>query len=98
MRLIALGSGLSFDRFIIIPAKHFGSAVERNKIRRQAKELFRLYPKRRILNAVSEETNSGLDIVLVVYPGKVPDFSLLESQFYQMLDKIYRELVRTPSL
>lgn len=51
-----------------------------------------------MLHAVSDETVKGLDIVLVVYPGKVPDFSLLESQLYKMLDKIYRELVHIPSL
>lgn len=89
MRLIAIRNDLSFDRFIVIPAKHYGNAVERNKVRRRAKEIFRLYPGRKLMTA-ADETN-GLDIVLVVYPGKIPGFSLLESQFTSLLDKISRE-------
>jgi len=91
MRLLAIGNNLSFDRFIIIPAKHYGNAVERNKLRRRAKEIFRLYPDRRLKNDLAASGSKGLDIVLVVYPGKVLDYSLLESRFSSLLDRIYQE-------
>ncbi len=91
MRLLAIGNSLSFDRFIIIPAKHYGNAVERNKLRRRAKEIFRLYPERKIKSDLAASGSAGLDIVLVVYPGKVLDFSLLESRFISLLDRIYQE-------
>ena len=32
----------------------------------------------------------GHDIALIVYPGKVSDFSLLESGFTSLLDRVYR--------
>ncbi len=92
MRLLAIGNEFSFDRFIIIPAKHYGNAVERNKLRRRAKEIFRTYPKRKMKSALAASGSAGLDIVLVVYPGKVLDFSLLESRFISLLDRTYQEL------
>ena len=86
MRLAFLENDYNFDRFIIIPAKHYGNAVERNKLRRRCKELFRLYPKR-VMKDASLNTKSH-DIALVVYPGKVLSYSLLESKFYDLLDRI----------
>ena len=86
MRLAFLENNCNFDRFIIIPAKHYGNAVERNKLRRRCKELFRLYPNRVMLDA--SENRKSHDIALVVYPGKVLSFSLLESKFYSLLDRI----------
>ena len=89
MRLIVLDNGLDYDRFLVIPAKHFGNAVQRNKVRRQAKEVFRLYDGRRIMNQ-SEESSKGRDMVLVVYPGKVSDYSELESGMLKALGRSSR--------
>jgi len=85
MRLIAISNNLGFDRLIVIPAKHFGRAVDRNKVRRRAKEVFRLYENRH--QADSAFSSESKDYVLVVYPGKVSDFSLLESRFTELLDR-----------
>lgn len=85
MRLIAIINNLGFDRLIVIPAKHFGRAVDRNKVRRRAKEIFRLYDNRH--SADSAFSSESKDYVLVVYPGKVSDFSLLESRFTELLDR-----------
>ena len=41
-----LENTLGFDRFIVIPARKYGNSVQRNRIRRQMKEIFRLYPER----------------------------------------------------
>ena len=85
MRLISLDNGLGFDRFMVIPAKHYGRAVDRNLLRRRAKEIFRCYEGR---TSVSDPVmGRGQDHILVVYPGKVSDFSLLESGFIKLLDR-----------
>ena len=85
MRLISLDNGLGFDRFIIIPAKHYGRAVDRNLLRRRAKEIFRCYDKR--ISSFEPVEGKGHDLALIVYPGKVSDFSLLESGFIKLLDR-----------
>ena len=90
MRLIALYNNLDFDRFIVIPAKHYGNSVERNLVRRRAKEIFRCWPGR-LYKECSSSESSGLDLVLVVYPGRVSDFSLLESNFNSLLDRLNRK-------
>ena len=87
MRLIYLSNDLSYDRIIVIPARHFGNSVERNKLRRRIKEIFRNWEGR----LIESDSNSGLDIVLVVYPGKVSDFSLLESDMKSMLVRLNRK-------
>ncbi len=85
MRLICLVNGLGFDRMIVIPAKHYGRAVDRNKVRRRVKEIFRNYPMRHSSQEENEEITK--DYVLIVYPGKVSSFSLLESNFTSLLDR-----------
>lgn len=87
MRLIALNNGLNYDRFIVIPVKHYGNSVERNKIRRQTKEIFRKWEGR----LIESSDNLGVDIVLVVYPGKVSSFSLLEANMKSLLVRIKRK-------
>ena len=86
MRLISLNNDLGFDRIIIIPKKNFGNSVERNKVRRRAKEIFRNYQERHI-----NDIENSKDYVLLVYPGKVSDFSLLESGFLEVLDRSYQK-------
>ena len=46
MRLIVSSNEFGYDRIIVIPAKHYGRAVDRNLVRRRAKEIFRCYPGR----------------------------------------------------
>ena len=89
MRLISLSNNLSFDRIIVIPAKHFGNAVERNKARRRAKEVFRNYENR--ISSERPVEDKGQDYVLVLYPGRVSTFSLLESGFKELLDRSRRK-------
>ena len=89
MRLISLDNGLGFDRFIVIPAKHYGRAVDRNLLRRRAKEIFRNYSGRHQYQENTTEITK--DYVLIVYPGKVSSFSLLESGFIDLLDRSNRK-------
>lgn len=83
---MVIENDLFFDRFIVIPARKYGNSVERNRIRRQMKELFRLYPERVMFD--EENPTAGHDIALVVYPGKVSSYSLLESDFHSLLDRV----------
>ena len=46
---------------IVIPARHYGNSVQRNLVRRQIKEIWRLN---------QEKIKPGLDMAIVVYPGK----------------------------
>ena len=89
MRLISLDNGLGFDRFIVIPAKHYGRAVDRNLLRRRAKEIFRNYSGRHQYQENTTEITK--DYVLIVYPGKVSSFSLLESDITKLLDRSNRK-------
>lgn len=89
MRLLMAENGLTYDRFIVIPAKHYGNAVERNLVRRRLKEVFRLWPGR--LMSGENEAADGRDIALVVYPGKVSDYASLESDFNWLSDRLVRK-------
>lgn len=89
MRLFSLVNNLGYDRFIIIPAKHYGRAVDRNLLRRRAKEIFRNYNLRHSSQEKTDDITK--DYVLIVYPGKVSSFSLLESNFLSLLDRSNRK-------
>jgi len=89
MRLIYLNNELGFDRIIVIPAKHFGRAVDRNKARRRAKEVFRNYSLRN--SSLDSHVDNSKDYALIMYPGKISDFSLLESSFINLLDRANRK-------
>ena len=39
-------------------------------------------------NEVKDQTVKGRDIAVVVYPGKVLDFALLESELHSLLDRL----------
>lgn len=90
MRLLALSNGTSTDRLVVIPARGYGRAVDRNKLRRRCKEIFRTWDGRLDPEEHPDET-TGLDLVLVVYPKRVSGFSLLESSFNSLLDRIHRK-------
>lgn len=71
VRLLVAPNGLGVDRVIVIPVRHFGNSVERNRIRRQIKEIWRIEkPKFR----------TGFDFAFVVYPGKVLDHETQRKQ------------------
>jgi ribonuclease P protein component len=66
LKLIVTSNDLPFSRIIVIPVKHYGNAVQRNRIRRQLKEIWR---------CDKENFKSGYDFVFLVYPGKVVEYS-----------------------
>ncbi len=71
-------NSLSYSRFIVIPVKHYGNSVERNYIRRQIKELWRINQDKII---------SGIDCVIIVYIHTNVSFNELENVFISLLKK-----------
>ena len=57
-KLLVRENGLPISRFIIIPVKHFGNSVQRNKIRRQIKEIWRTHYM---------DVRPGVDCLVIVY-------------------------------
>ncbi len=57
-KLVVVKNLLEVSRFIVIPVKHFGNSVERNKIRRQIKEIWREH---------SQDVRPGFDVAIIVY-------------------------------
>ena len=58
-KLFVAQNDLPYSRLIVIPARHYGNSVQRNLIRRQIKEIWRVNQERIL---------SGLDFAVVVYP------------------------------
>jgi len=77
-RLIRAENGLAFNRVVFIPARKYGHAVSRNRIRRHAKEIYRQEKHRFI---------TGLDIVIVFYPGSEYDYSKRKEQMIHLFSK-----------
>ncbi len=57
-KLLVRENSLPYSRLIVIPVRHFGNSVRRNKIRRQIKEIWRLN---------QEKILPGLDCAFIVY-------------------------------
>jgi ribonuclease P protein component len=68
-------NGLDYSRFAVCPVRKYGNAVERNRVKRICRELFR---------GMKDRIRPGFDIVLVVYPAK-DTFKAREEQFSFLL-------------
>lgn len=78
MKLIVRKNELPFSRIIVIPVKHYGTAVERNKVRRRIKEIWR---------CSKEQLVSGYDFAFVMYPGNAYDHFQLTQLFQTLCQK-----------
>lgn len=65
-KLFVVENNLPYSRIIVIPVRHYGNSVQRNKIRRQIKEIWRTN---------QELFKVGLDFAVVVRKGKELAFS-----------------------
>ena len=74
-RLVYRPNALDYSRFAVCPVRKFGNAVERNRVKRICRELFR---------GMKDRIKTGFDIVLIVYPGK-DTFKAREEQFSFLL-------------
>ncbi len=78
LKLIVSQNQLDVDRIVVIPVRHYGNSVQRNRIRRQIKEIWRTEKPRMI---------PGYDFAFVVYPGKVHDYAFQKEQILSLCDK-----------
>lgn len=78
MKLIVLKNDLAFSRIIVIPVRHFGNSVQRNRIRRQVKEIWR---------TAKDQLVSGYDFAFVMYPGNAYDHSQLTQQLMALCNR-----------
>lgn len=69
LKLVLSENSLPYSRVIVIPVRHYGTAVERNKVRRRIKEIWRTSKTR---------LASGYDYAFVVYPGNGYDYAELK--------------------
>ena len=76
-RLVYRPNDLGYSRFAVCPVRKYGNAVERNRVKRICRELFR---------GMKDRIKPGFDIVLVVYPGK-DTYKAREEQFSFLLEE-----------
>lgn len=77
-KILYVENGMLFSRILVVPAKKFGNAVERNTVRRRIKEIFR---------NEQDCIAGGYDIACIVYPGNVYDFYDRKKQFLELTRK-----------
>lgn len=78
LKLIAAPNQIGMSRVIVIPVRHYGNSVQRNRIRRQIKEIWRCEKERLV---------SGYDYAFVVYPGKAFDYEILKRLMVSLCEK-----------
>ncbi|MHC1691639.1 MAG: ribonuclease P protein component [Sphaerochaetaceae bacterium] len=82
VKMIVSRNDQEIDRIVVIPVRHFGTSVQRNRIRRQIKEIWRLEKHRFI---------TGFDFAFVVYPGKAIEHDKQKQQLIALFEqaKVY---------
>lgn len=68
---------LNYNRILICPVRKFGHSVNRNKIRRQLKEIYR---------KCKNDIKLGFDFVFIVYPGQY-EYAEREQQLRNILER-----------
>ena len=77
-KVYSAANGKTFSRFIVIPVRHYGNSVQRNHIRRQVKEIWRLN---------QEKIPSGFDYAIVVYPDSTLSYREKEDLLLRLIEK-----------
>ncbi len=78
IRLIVCPNLLEKNRIVVIPVKHYGNSVQRNRIRRQVKEIWR---------QEKPLMSSGYDFAFVVYPGKAVTYDIQTERIVTLCQK-----------
>ena len=78
IRLIVASNDQGRSRIVVIPVRHYGTSVQRNRVRRQIKEIWRLEKAR---------FSSGFDFAFVVYPGKAVDHQRQKQQLIELFQQ-----------
>ncbi len=77
-KLFFVKNSYQMNRMVCIPARGFKRAVDRNKVKRHVKEIFR-HEKHLLL--------TGYDLVFLLYPGMDYDYSKRKQQVISLLQK-----------
>jgi ribonuclease P protein component len=77
-KLMVSPNSLNRNRIVVIPVKKYGNAVQRNRIRRQIKEIWRIE---------KTQFKNGFDFAFVVYPGKVLDHETQRKYLIDLFSK-----------
>lgn len=80
---------------ITVSAKNFKKAVDRNRVKRLAREAWRL--QKNELQQVLPEKNKGLDVFLIYTAKELPDYSLIEAKVSIVLKKFLKLVNETPA-
>ncbi len=80
---------------ITVPAKNFKKAVDRNRVKRLAREAWRL--QKNELQQVLPEKNKGLDVFLIYTAKELPDYSLIAGKVNIVLKKFLKLVNETPA-
>ncbi|MDY0304123.1 MAG: ribonuclease P protein component [Sphaerochaeta sp.] len=78
LKMVVTQNTLDYSRVIVIPVRHYGNSVQRNRIRRQVKEIWRTEKQAMI---------PGYDVAFVVYPGKSTDHASQRKQIVTLCQK-----------
>jgi ribonuclease P protein component len=80
LKLFYLRNGLAFPRFAVLINKRFGNAVERNRAKRQVRELFR---------TSKDLLPAGLDMIFSLRQEfKILDFEEKKKRFLDLVSRI----------
>jgi ribonuclease P protein component len=85
MRLAYHPNGRRENRIVVVPARGFRTAVERNLCRRHGKEAYR---------ALKPEIQIGFDLAIVCYPGEY-SFAERRDQLSSLLSKAHLRTARS---
>ena len=75
---------------ISVPKRLFKSAVDRNRIKRQVKEAYRMYHTE--LRDLAEEQNIYLAMMVIYVDRKEPDFNHLNKKVKNLVEQFYNLL------
>lgn len=78
---------------VTVPKRAFRKAVDRNRIKRQIRETYRLHHSQ--LLAIAEKQNVYLSVMVIYTDRNFPEFDSLEKKTIQLISKLEKALVPT---
>jgi ribonuclease P protein component len=88
-RVFYLPAAASLQCGVAVSSKNFKKAVDRNRIKRQVREAYRL--QKTALQQKLKEKNTGLSIFLVYTGKELPEYQLLYDKLTVILNKLLKQ-------